>query len=130
MEPLDSATSRGLGLQAEVRNACDQKFVIIQALLCRVHPAIARWVPSGDGVAATGVPGYDHNTRDVPSKRMKIRSLPRGVTLVEKKPPPVPLQSRFCRVVTFCPTTSFCSAPSNEYIRMRFVERPSSPTSA
>ena len=33
-----------------------QKSVKSQALLCRVHPAIARWVPSGDGSAVTGVP--------------------------------------------------------------------------
>jgi hypothetical protein len=30
-----------------------QKSVSIQTLLCRVHPAMARCVPSGDGIAAT-----------------------------------------------------------------------------
>ena len=36
--------------------ALGQKSVKSQALLCRVHPAMARWVPSGDGIAVTGVP--------------------------------------------------------------------------
>ena len=49
------AGGRPCGARSEAVRS-DQKSAKSQALLCRVHPAMARWTPSGDGIAVTGVP--------------------------------------------------------------------------